>query len=64
MRPSVIVRCSAIEQGSVSQFAAWSFGTTNLRHVSASLDIRRRVVPNAGGDVVELVGSEVLVEAH
>ena len=38
---SVIVRCSAIEYGSLSQPTACNFGTTNLRHVSASLGMKR-----------------------
>ena len=38
MRPSVMVRCSAMECGSLSQPAAWSLGTTYLRQVSASLN--------------------------
>jgi hypothetical protein len=41
IRPSVIVRCSAIEYGSLSQPAACSFGTTCLLHVSASIGILR-----------------------
>ncbi len=39
IRPSVIVRCSAIECGSVSHPAAWSPGTTYWRHVSASVPL-------------------------
>src|ERR1017187_1388105 len=39
IRPSVKLRCSAMECGSESQPAAWSFGTTNFLHVSASVAI-------------------------
>ena len=42
MRPSVIVRCSAMECGSLSQPAACSLGTTNFRQVSASFSTRCR----------------------
>src|SRR5262245_61430215 len=56
MRPSVIVRCSAIECGSLSQPAARSFGTTSLRQVSASegiydQDSATHNQKNCGGEV-------------
>jgi len=38
-RPSVKLRCSAIEWGSLSHPVACSFGTTNFRQVSASVGI-------------------------
>ena len=45
IRPSVIVRCSTIEYGSLSQPDSWSFGTTNFRQVSASVGIETRNLP-------------------
>src|SRR5690349_21255709 len=62
IRPSVIVRCSAMECGPASHPAACSLGTTNFLQVSASFAInscvdRSSLMLNHGSNRVDRCGS-------